>query len=48
MMAAFEEYLNQEVACSIQEAFSQTEGAMDDPEVVDVYQSAMKQMALAV
>ncbi len=48
MMAAFEEYLNQEVAGSIQEAFSQTEGAMDDPEVVDVYQSAMKQMALAV
>ena len=48
MMAAFEEYLNREVAGSIQEAFSQTEGVMDDPEVVDVYQSAMKQMALAV
>ena len=48
LMTAFEEYLNQEVARSIQEAFFKTEGIMDDPEAVDVYQSAMKQMALAV
>ena len=48
MMVAFETYLNQEVAESIHEAFSQTEGAMENQDVMDVYQNVMKQMALAV
>ena len=48
MMSAFEAYVNQDVAGEIQNAFEQTEGAMDNEEVVSVYQNAMKQMALAV
>ena len=48
MMSAFEAYVNQDVAREIQNAFEQTEGAMDNEEVVSVYQNAMKQMALAV
>ncbi|MCR4589284.1 MAG: hypothetical protein K5668_00500 [Lachnospiraceae bacterium] len=48
LMAAYEAYVNQEVAGSIQEALTQTEGAMEAPEVMEVCQNAMKQMALAV
>ena len=47
MMSAFETYVNQDVAGEIQNAFEQTEGAMDNEEVVSAYQNAMKQMALA-
>lgn len=48
LMAAFEAYVNQNVSGAIKDAFEQTEGAMEDDEVVEVYQNAMKQMALAV
>lgn len=48
LLTAFEEYVNQDVSTAIKEAFEQTEGAMDDSEVVDAYQKTMRQMALAV
>lgn len=48
LMAAFETYVNIDVSGAIKEAFEQTEGAMQDAEVVEIYQDAMKQMALAV
>ncbi|MCR4618405.1 MAG: hypothetical protein K5669_09525 [Lachnospiraceae bacterium] len=48
LMAAFETYINQDVSEAIKEAFEQTEGALEDEEVVGAYQTAMKQMALAV
>lgn len=48
LMAAFDEYVNQDVSIAIHEAFEQTEGAMDDAAVVEVYQNAMKEMALVV
>lgn len=48
LMTAFESYVNQDVSEAIKEAFEQTKGAMEDAEVVEVYQSAMKQMALGV
>ncbi len=48
LMAAYEAYVNHDVAEAIQGAFEQTAGAMDNDEVVSVYQDAMKQMALAV
>ena len=48
LMTAFEDYTNQDVANDIQDAFEQTEGAMDNAEVVEIYQNAMKQMGLAV
>ena len=48
LMAAFESYIDQDVAESIQEAFAQTEGALENSEVVEIYQDAMKQVALAV
>lgn len=47
MMSAFESYLNNEVTESIQQALSQTEGALDNPDVVEAYETAMKQMAMA-
>ena len=46
LMIAYEAYVNQDVSGAIKEAFEQTEGVMDDAEVVEVYQNAMKQMAL--
>lgn len=48
LMTSFEDYTNQDVANDIQDAFEQTEGAMDNAEVVEIYQNAMKQMGLAV
>ena len=48
LMAAYEAYINNDVAGAIQDAFKQTEGAMENEEVVEAYQNAMKQMALAV
>lgn len=48
LMMAFKEYINQDVANAIQDAFEQTEGAMDNAEVIEIYQNAMKQMDLAV
>ncbi len=47
LMTAFESYVDGEVSEAIREAFEQTEGAMENAEVVEIYQSAMKQMALA-
>lgn len=47
LMTAFEAYVNQEVSADIKDAFDQTEGAMENAEVVDAYQNAMRQMALA-
>ena len=48
LMAAYEAYINNDVAKAIQDAFDQTEGAMENEEVVEAYQNAMKQMGLAV
>lgn len=47
LMSALEEYINQDVSNSIREAFEQTEGAMKNATVVEVYQNAMKHMAWA-
>lgn len=44
-MAAYEAYVNQDVAEAIQDAFEQTEGAMENEEVVEVYHNAMKQIS---
>ncbi len=48
LMTTFEAYVNQDVVEAIQDAFEQTEGAMDNEKVVSIYQKTMKQMALAV
>ncbi|MBQ7708152.1 MAG: hypothetical protein IJT72_10295 [Lachnospiraceae bacterium] len=47
-MMAFEEYINQDVANTIKDAFEKTEGVMDNAEVVEIYQKTMKQMGLDV
>lgn len=47
-MMAFEEYINQDVANTIKDAFEKAEGVMDNAEVVEVYQKTMKQMGLYV
>ncbi len=46
-MADFEESIKKEMADEIQKAFDETDGAMDDPEIVEAYQSAMKQVGIA-
>ena len=48
MMADYTEYVRRNVSESIQDAFEQTEGAMENPEIVRIYQDTMKQVALAV
>lgn len=48
LMASFDAAINQDVANAIQEAFEQTDCAMNNAEVVEICQNAMKQMALAV
>lgn len=47
LISTLNEYVNQEVSTSIREAFEQTEGAMKNDTVVEVYQNAMKHMAWA-
>lgn len=46
LMTAFDKYIDRDVASAISDAFEKTEGAMDNSEVVEIYQNAMKQMAL--
>lgn len=48
LVEAYENYINSEVASSIQEALEQTEGAMDDEKIIDFCQETMKRMALIV
>ncbi len=48
LMADFNEYVKEEVISNLQQAFDETEGAADNPEVVKVYQDAIKQVVLAV
>ncbi len=48
LVEAYENYINSEVASSIQEALEQTEGAMDDDKIIDFCQETMKRMALIV
>lgn len=46
MLVAYREAVDKEVSEEIKEAFTQIDGAMEDPEVVKTYQDAMRQMAL--
>ena len=48
MLSGYNELINNEVAEKIQQGFDQTEGAMDDEDVVKALKDTMKQMALAV
>ena len=48
MMSAYETYVNKEVADSIEDAFAQIDGALDNPKVIKVCQDAMKQLAIAI
>ncbi|WP_024865682.1 hypothetical protein [Butyrivibrio sp. FCS014] len=48
MMEEYTEYIRKIVSEGVQEAFEQTEGALDNPDVVRIYQDTMKQVALAV
>ena len=44
---AYVEYIQEDASSEIKKAFDETKGAMDDPEIVKAYQSAMKQVGLA-
>ena len=41
------EYIRDDVSSEIKKAFEETKGVMDDPEIVEMYQSAMRQAGLA-
>ena len=47
-LADYSEYIKNNVADEIRTAFEQTEGAMENKGIVDIYENAMKQVALAV
>lgn len=40
--------INSEVVTGISDAFAQVDGAMENPEIMELYQTTMKQMALAI
>ena len=46
LMSDLSEQIRQEVSDEIQKSLDETEGAKDDPEVVEAYQTAMKQVGL--
>ena len=48
LMADYEKFMMEDVASSIDEAFAQTEGALDDEDIVKAVNSAKRQVGLAV
>lgn len=48
LISELADYVKEDVSSNLQEAFDATEGAVDDPEFVKIYQDAIKQVVLAV